>query len=68
MIALPENVTLVHSSDSVVLPDGGILAPAPYDALVISDGVWSHAVTVVPDDDLARQEALDFLLRVEAER
>lgn len=67
MIALPENVTLVASGESVDLPDR-TLTPSPFDALVIYDGDWFHAVTVVPNDDVALQEALDFLLRVAAER
>lgn len=67
MIALPENVSLVASGESVELPDR-VLAPSPFDALVIYVDDWFHAVTVVPNDDEALQEALDFLLRMEAER
>lgn len=109
MIALPSNVTRVLPGESIDLADGRTLAPAPAEALVITDGDWVHAVTVRPVDyatqardadgyplrvfesefdpaehgelsdpqprdddegqwDLARQHALDFLLRVEAER
>lgn len=110
MIALPKNVTLVKPGESVELPDR-VFAPAPYEGMVIRDGDWCHAVTLMPfrylvqregpdgaqivsvfenehdpatdsqlssraaapdppqeQWDLARQQALDFLMRMKAER